>query len=69
MTTKKLIQLRQLVKELKKEWKPCREYYFGCGGCSVDQLLKEFESFVEDYLDTEEEIRDYGEKWGKGQKT
>ena len=56
MTTKKLIQLRQLVKELKKEWKPCKEFCFNCGSCLAAQLLKEFESFVCDWLENDEII-------------
>lgn len=59
--------VREAVKILKKEpiAKHCAEYDFGCFQCNISELIEKFALFVEEHLQSDEEIDTYLKKYDK----
>ena len=57
-------KLVTLVSILENEWaKPkCRSYCWSCPSCDSQQLIKEFKSFIDVYLISDEEQKKFAKK-------
>lgn len=70
MTKKDLLILRKAAKILKRDplAKSCKTYAWGCGECRSAQLIKEFDSFVNFWLESDEQIEKYFKDFNKTKK-
>lgn len=70
MKSTQLKILRQAAKILKKDpvSKSCKTYCFGCIQCQTSHLCQEYISFVEDFLESAEEIERYLKQFDRAKK-
>ena len=70
MKQAQLKKLREAAKILLKEQiaKPCKEYCWWCAQCLASRLAQDLNSFVNDFLQSDEEIEAYLKKYEKAKK-